>query len=105
MESNKFIADIAKIAYFCFVRPYRKVSGAITLTLYNNRLKSAKRRAIRETDITGKPRYVVFSNGKFYVFNRGGMLNLAKVYKKKTGLSTDWRKLYIFETRVKEEAK
>lgn len=104
MENNKFVQALARIAYFCFVRPFRWIYNKIALWIYQIRLEKAKKEAVEITRSTGKTCYVVFVNGKFYTCNRGGMLALAKKYKKNTGLSIDWRKLYVFESHVMTDA-
>lgn len=104
MENNKFAIKLAKVVYFCLVRPFMCLRSKIVARTMTKRLERAKKKAMYEAEASGKARYVVFSNGKFYVYNRGGMLALAKAYKKKTGRSTDWRKLYICEMHVATEA-
>lgn len=104
MENNKFTQIIAKIVYFGFVRPFRWLYGKVTLWLYEIRFKAARKKAVEITRSTGKACYVVFSDGRFYTYNKGGLLALAKRYKKRTGLSIDWRKLYVFETKQTNEA-
>lgn len=104
MEKNDFAMKLAKIVYFCLVRPFKWLGSKIVARKYGKRLKAAKKRAMHEAELTGKAHYVVFANGKFYVYNRGGMLALAKAYRKKTGVSTDWRKLYVCEAHVVTEA-
>ena len=104
MEKNELAKKLAKIIYICLVKPYRMLRGSITLSIYTARFRAAKREAVRQTTATGKAHYVVFSNGRFYVYNKDGMLALAKAYRKRTGLSAEWRKLYVFETHVMTDA-
>lgn len=105
MESKDLAMKMAKVIYFCLLRPFMWLRSKIVAYTTTKRLGAAKRRAIEETRITGKPRYVVMGNrGRFYVYNKGGMLALAKAYRKRTGISTEWRKLYVFESHVMTEA-
>lgn len=104
MEKNDLAKKLAKIVYFCLVRPFRWLRSKIVARVMTKRLKSAKKEAIFQTNATGQPRYVVLFGSRFYVLNKGGMLALAKKYRKRTGLSAEWRDLYVFESHVLTEA-
>lgn len=104
MEKNDLAKKLAKIVYFCLVLPFRWMRSKIVAFVMTRRLKSAKNEAIFQTKATGQPRYVVLSGSRFFVLNKGGMLALAKRYRKRTGLSAEWRDLYVFESHVLTDA-
>lgn len=98
-ESRKraFFFVVAKIMYWMVV-PFQSIYIRIRSAIYERRRKKAIKKADYEAELTHRKHYVVAGDGIFFVYNKGGLLNLAKVLKKKHGRSVEWRDLYIYET-------
>lgn len=89
---------IAKLIYYIGY-PFFILRGKAKQKANAIKYEDTKKQADADTANDGKTRYIVFANGKFYIYNKGGMMNLTKAIKKKTKRSVNWRELYLYKTK------
>jgi len=84
----------AKVVFW-LLWPYRYAKEQWAKYKYNEAVKEAEYR--RNT--TGRKHYVVICEGRFYVLNKGNLLNIAKKIKKQTKQPVQWHELYAYATK------
>lgn len=89
---------IGKLLYWLVV-PFQDAYLWARGQVYESRRRRAIRKADSEAELLHKKHYVVCNDGRFHVYNKGGLLNLAKELKKKYGYRQTWKELYIYETK------
>lgn len=90
---------LAKIMYYLLL-PFLFVRKVVVESLIKMRFAIARKKADKLHIKSGVKHYVVASSkNRFYVCNKGRMLNIAKKYRKMSGHKVEWKDICCYESK------
>lgn len=101
MTNWQAIKIIATQALFFVLKPFLWCGKQLRAA----RLRQACAEADRQAEAAKQNRYVVMYNNRFYVYNKGSMMALAKKLHRATHLRVEWPSLYIYKAEWKNSQK
>lgn len=98
LKKRAFNFVLAKIMYYVLL-PFLLIRKVLVEAAIKIRYLVAVYKANELKKRTKTKHYVVSVGRKFYIYNKGGMMNLAKAYRKRSGHKVEWRQLYCYSTK------
>lgn len=102
MTNWQAIKIIATQAFYYIIKPFAWIYNKIRAKWQEKAFADACKRADEQAMAAKQNRYVILYNGKFYVYNKGGMMALAKKLHRATHLRVEWPTLYMYKAEWKK---
>ena len=102
MTNWEAIKIIATQGLYYIIKPFTWVVNKIRTKRMEAAFAAACERANEQAIAAQQNRYVMLYNGKFYVYNKGNMMAVAKRIHRQTHMRVEWPSLYMYKAEWKK---